>query len=149
MIERSMILALAMTVLPALAQQDVDLADSLNFEAFHKDKRETTKLFEAEEPAPSAAALADEPPKGASDSAVEARPAQDGAAKPAHTGQRFEVRERYTLTRSASTPYSAFYVIEVLHRQMAATCPNGWHKLREFSKPVENDFYLHYLFECL
>lgn len=149
MIGRSIILTLTLAALPALAQQDVDLADSLNFEAFHKDKRETTRLFETEEPTPSAAAPANETPKGVSDSSVEARPASDGAAKPAQTGERFEVRERYTLTRSASTPYSAFYVIEALHRQMAATCPNGWLKLREFSKPIENDFYLHYLFECL
>lgn len=149
-------LALSTTLLlaatTALSQEDVDLADSLNFEEFHKDKKEAVKVFEKKDetqkvykddtpntvktetlPSPSANAAA---------STVTA----EAAAEP---GKRFEIRERYTLGRSNKTPYSAFYVIEAMHKQMAEICPNGWNKLKEFSKPVEQDFYLHYEFECL
>lgn len=66
-----------------------------------------------------------------------------------NTGQRFEIRERYTLTRSASTPYSAFFVIEPLFKQAAQLCPLGWKKIAERSTPVEQDFYLYYEVECL
>jgi hypothetical protein len=63
--------------------------------------------------------------------------------------QQFEIRERYSLGRSTTTPYSALYVIEALHQQMADICSNGWEIIREFSVPVESDFYMHYEFECL
>jgi hypothetical protein len=65
------------------------------------------------------------------------------------SGKRFEIRERYTLTRSAKTPYSAFYVIEPLYKQSAQLCAKGWKKLAERSEPIEQDYYLYYEIECL
>lgn len=150
-----------------LAQMDVDQADSLNFEAFHKDKKEAVKVWKDDKakkdetvkaydqnattaPAatttrattPAATTLTSTPVT--SDTAASA--STIAATKP---GQHFEIRERYTLTRSAKTPYSAFYVIESLHQQSAKLCPKGWKKLTERSVPVEQDFYMFYEIECL
>lgn len=145
---------------------DVDQADSLNFESFHKDKKESIKVWKDDKAkkdetvkaydqnsaapatantttnttAPAATALTSTPVSAAAPVAAAA------VTKP---GQRYEIRERYTLTRSAKTPYSAFYVIESLHQQSAKLCPKGWRKLNERSEPVEQDFYLFYEIECL
>jgi hypothetical protein len=141
----------------ALAQMDVDQADSLNFEAFHKDKKEAVKVWKDdatkkaetvktyEQAAPTA-------PAAGQPSALTSTPVGTAAAAPAAVskpGQRFEIRERYALGRSASTPYSAFYVIEAMHQQSAKFCPQGWKKLSERSEPVEGDFHLYYEIECL
>ncbi len=150
------ILMLAMA-LPAAAEMDVDQADSLNFHAFHRDKKEAVKIWRGDNDELQAGHL-QEPIKvyEAADSDVTYAPVPMASvsAKPerkpdAVPGQRFEIRERYTLTRSASTPYSAFYVIEAMHRQMAEQCPQGWRKLTERSEPVESDYWLYYTFECL
>jgi hypothetical protein len=77
-----------------------------------------------------------------------AEKAQDNANPQASGQASFEIYERYTLTRSDKTPYSAFYVIEALHTQMATQCPSGWNKVEEWSVSVESDYYLHYKFTC-
>ena len=153
----------------AMAQMDVDEADSLNFQDFHKDKKEaikvwqdgigqrseTIKTYEAASPA------ATPPGTTATDTSsitsTVAKPAAASASAPAaakpqteaKSGLRYEIRERYTLSRSAKTPYSAFYVIEPLHKQAYQFCPRGWKKLTERSEPVEQDFYLYFEVECL
>jgi hypothetical protein len=119
---------------------DVDDADTLDFESFHKNKKQSTKTWKEQR-------------KKASDSEqIPDSPMHSSASKTlpsaSHTGKRFEVRERYSLSRSNNTPYSAFYVTEALHKQMAELCPKGWNKLREWSVPVEKDFYLHYELQC-
>jgi hypothetical protein len=146
----------------ASAQMDVDQADSLNFEAFHKDKKEAVKVWKDdatkkaetvktyEQTAPAAPAAnqtttLNSAPVAASTTTA-SKAAQIATATP---GQRFEIRERYALGRSASTPYSAFYVIEAMHQQSAKFCPKGWKKLTERSEPVDGDFYLYYEIECL
>lgn len=153
---------------------DVDQADTIDFQSFHKDKKEaikvwdgksgkTTKVYE-EKPVTKSTA-SDSAAPATTGSAVApvtttAVPAASAAAPSAsaraaartsagEAGARFEIRERYTLTRSTATPYSAFFVIEPLHRQSAHLCPRGWKKLAERSEPVEQDFYLYYLIECL
>jgi hypothetical protein len=153
----------------SLAQMDVDQADSLNFEAFHKDKKESIKVWKddktkkdetvkAYDQGATPAAAATTAPAIAnslnSTPVSAATPAATTAAAPATTstykpGQRYEVRERYTLSRSAKTPYSAFYVIEALHQQSAKLCPKGWKKLAERSEPVEQDFFQYFEIECL
>jgi hypothetical protein len=142
--------------------KDVDQADTLDFQSFHKDKKEAVKVWKdtngetsvgtrketikTYEQTPAAAASSAASVSTATPAALTntARPAQPVAEK----GQRFEIRERYTLTRSAKTPYSAFYVIEPLYKQAAQLCPKGWKKLSEKSEPVEQDFYLYYEIEC-
>lgn len=158
---------------PAIGQDmDVDQADTMDFGSFHKDKKEavkvwdrksstTTKAYE-DKPAtaaPAAASSTTVPTAAGSKSAAPvastAVPAASTSAAaaaqtpPGEVGKRFEIRERYTLTRSTATPYSAFYVIEPLYKQSAQLCPRGWKKLAERSEPIEQDFYLYYLIECL
>ncbi|MET0379824.1 MAG: hypothetical protein ABW049_12605 [Spongiibacteraceae bacterium] len=144
------------------AQMDVDQADSLNFEAFHKDKKEsikvwkddktkkeeTVKAYDQTNAAPPATAPTTTSNNLSSTPVTTAAPVAAAAAltKP---GQRYEVRERYSLSRSAKTPYSAFFVIEPLHQQSARLCPKGWKKLSERSEPVEQDFFQYYEIECL
>lgn len=150
---------------PVLAEMDVDQADSLNFEGFHTDKKAAVKAWRDQPEAPSSetvktyerpATAGRAPSNEATDALGTAAVGAAGAGRepatprPGHKpGQRYEIRERYSLERSASTPYSAFYVIEPLHREMARLCPAGWAKLNERSEPVEQDFYLYYEFECL
>lgn len=158
----------------AMAQMDVDEADSLNFKDFHKDKKEAIKVWQdgvgqrsetiktydqgspaATTPATTsndASSITSTAAKPATASPAPASAAGSAAAKPqadVKPGQRYEIRERYTLSRSAKTPYSAFYVIEPLHKQAYQFCPRGWKKLAERSEPVEQDFYLYFELECL
>ena len=151
---------------PALAETDVDQADSLRFNEFFKDKKDAVKVwkdsdgtldagtrqgpvkvYEQTPTAPAGQSAAPAAPAATASTPVAAAP----AAVPGEeaTGKRYEIRERYTLSRSAKTPYSAFYVIEAMHQQMAKLCPAGWRKLTERSEPVEQDFYLYYELECL
>lgn len=152
-LHRSALLLAALLTAPAFAQMDVDQADSLDFHSFHKDKKAAIKVWKDDRK--SEGSDSDQPVRiyehspaaPAGKPAAIASPTADKQTDT--TGKRYEIRERYTLTRSADTPYSAFYVIEALHQQMAALCPNGWHKLAERSEPVQQDFYLYYQLECL
>lgn len=138
-------------------EKDVDQADTLDFQSFHKDKKEAIKVWDKsstgttkayqDQPAANADAGATPPAAAA---APTASPSKNPTSAVVGTpSKRFEIRERYTLTRSAKTPYSAFYVIEPLYKQAAQLCSKGWKKLSEKSEPVEQDFYLYYEIECL
>ncbi len=140
-------------IVNAYAQdKDVDQADTLDFEAFHKDKNEAVRAWDKNS-STTTKAYSDQPTS--SDTAVTTQKAaaptapETKSAASDISGKRFEMRERYTLTRSAKTPYSAFYVIEPLYKQAAQLCPKGWKKLAERSEPIEQDFYLYYEIECL
>lgn len=168
------VLSLAVASPIAWAQMDVDQADSLNFEAFHKDKKEsikvwkddktkkdeTVKTYEQTVPASTTPATAGNlnstpvAPAAATPPAATSAATSHAAPTPAaktdiKPGQRFELRERYSLGRSTKTPYSAFYVIEALHQQAVKYCPRGWRKLNERVEPVEQDFYQYFEIECL
>ena len=161
---------ISLTVLngaPAFAQdKDVDQADSLDFQSFHKDKKAAVKVWkEGEGDAAKNAPVKAYDQTPASAAGTAAAPSITKAAAPATAtaatsqpvttaaavkeGQRYEIRERYTLTRSTKTPYSAFYVIEPLYKQAAQLCARGWKKLTERSEPIEQDYYLYYEIECL
>ena len=137
--------------------KDVDQADTLDFQSFHKDKKEAVKVWDKSSPTtkayqdqPAASTTATPAPATVAPVAADAPQTKSLAAAVAGTpSKRFEIRERYTLTRSAKTPYSAFYVIEPLYKQAAQLCPKGWKKLSEKSEPIEQDFYLYYEIECL
>ena len=138
----------------AFAQEmDIDQADSLRFQDFHKDKKEAVKVWDKKDNAPtkayqdqSAGVTTGAPSTTTTTPATHSTaPATPGDV----SGKRFEIRERYTLTRSAKTPYSAFYVIEPLYKQSAQLCTKGWKKLTERSEPIEQDYYLYYEIECL
>lgn len=131
------------------ADYDVDDSDSLDFESFHTDKKSAIKIYQDKQTSPkkvyqdtaSKPAAAAEQTKTSANTVIEE--VEDG-----YTGI-YEIRERYTLGKSAHTPYSAFFVIESLHKQMAELCPKGWEKQREWSVAIDEDFYLHYQFRCL
>ena len=147
--------------------KDVDQADSLDFGAFHKDKKEAIKVWDkksdtttkaySDQPANSTESAAGATKAANSSIPVNNAPVNGVSATNAAapivagevSGKRYEIRERYTLTRSAKTPYSAFYVIEPLYKQAAQLCSKGWRKLAERSEPIEQDYYLYYEIECL
>lgn len=62
--------------------------------------------------------------------------------QPVHVpGTTFVIRARYSIESPASA-------LSALHQEMATYCPMGWDKDREWSTPVERDYYLHYQFTC-
>ena len=65
------------------------------------------------------------------------------------SGQRYEIRELYSpaVNQQAAVP-ALFAVFGALHRQMARLCPKGWEKLREWSVPEQAAYYIHYEFVC-
>ncbi|TNF34926.1 MAG: hypothetical protein EP312_05050 [Gammaproteobacteria bacterium] len=65
-----------------------------------------------------------------------------------YDGQRFMIRARYSLGNNSKTGDSVASAIHNLHQQMAQHCPQGWLNIKEWSLPVEQDYYLHYLFQC-
>lgn len=146
------VLGLFATHLAVYAQEmDIEQADSLNFQSFHKDKKEAVKVWDKQ---PETTKAYSERPDEAKTTQTAASNAVMATTAPTAkagdvAGKRFEMRERYTLTRSTQTPFSAFYVIEPLYRQAAQLCPKGWQKLAERSEPIEQDFYLYYEIECL
>ena len=146
----TMIVSLALCA-NAFAGFDVDDADSLDFESFHNidEKSDGEKSNKNKEwlwdelkqntrsEQPSSESSADKP-----NTSHISQPTTS-TNNPSHS-----IQERYTLSRSDHTPYSAFYVIEALHKKMAVQCPSGWNKMKEWSTPVEGDFFLHYQFSC-
>jgi hypothetical protein len=157
-----LILAALAAATAVQAESDVDQADTLRFQEFFKDKKDAvkvwkdadgkletgkrTEIIKAYDAQPAATAAPATSTPVASTPALASTPVATDIER---RGQRFELRERYTLGRSASTPYSAFYVIEAMHQQSAKLCPKGWKKLAERSEPVEQDFFLYYEIECL
>lgn len=140
----------------AFAQdKDVDQADTLDFQAFHKNKKEAIKVWD-KNPAGPTKTYQDQTVENATAGKTVAPSTTSTATSKTLVGtltgeasKNFEIRERYTLTHSVKTPYSAFYVIEPLYKQAAQLCPKGWKKLSEKSEPVEQDYYLYYEIECL
>lgn len=119
---------------------DVDLSDSLKFEEFHKDKKNAVKLFDD---------------KSDIEKTYQESPANpDAGATPAAAeelkGNRYEIRELYSISGSKRTGYTPNTVVQALYLQMQGYCPNGWKKLDERSVPDGSDaFYMYYSFECL
>jgi len=155
------------------AQMDVDEADSLRFQSFHEKKdsgikiydekkgglqigesKETQKVYE--QPAAKTTPTTTAPATNAAQAVKLATAATVSAAPSTEytndlpqgkKGQRFEIRERYSLKPYSTT--TAASAVEAAYRQMATICPNGWEVIREFSVPVDGDFYKHYEFDCM
>ncbi len=137
--------------LSAHSASDVDMADSLDFNAFHNDKKETQKTWKTEpkKPIDNTQNININTSSSVSISSQQANKNTPHNSSFSNNDNTHKIHERYTLNNSLKTPYSAFYVIEALHKKMAELCPTGWEKTREWSTPVENDFNLHYQFICL
>lgn len=59
-----------------------------------------------------------------------------------NAGVTFNIREPFSITGG---PHSA---LNSLYLQMASYCPAGWEKLKEWSEPNQDGYYLHYQFQC-
>lgn len=144
----------------------VDAADSLDFDNFHKSKphemklydsksgqfigqknAKVVKVFEQQEHLNAANNNTTTDSTSSSPEAAVAIDTFDDAANKDSAPTHFEIRQRYSLNQSGvSTPADA---TNQLYQQMAKHCPKGWKKNNEWSVAVEDDFYLHYRFECL
>lgn len=128
---------------------DAEDCDSLDFDACFEENETDLKLFQPKQrQAPQKVYEQEQTNSSSTTPATQSAPITASAPVAADITS-YEIRERYTLGKSAQTPYSAFFVIEALHKQMANKCPKGWTKLGEWSVAIEDaDYYLHYEFAC-
>ena len=140
---------------------DVDDADSLNFEAFHKPKDDSIKIYNTEtgkilggkKRRQTIKTYQPEEASTLKQKTVAIPPSDVPTQKVAETnlsiaGQRYEIRQRYAFGESQNTSDTPDTAINSLYKQMIKYCPQGWTKEKEWSVPIEGDFYLHYEFTC-
>ncbi len=143
---------------------DVDDADTLDFESFHqsnddsikvydtdtgevmpgRNRNKTVKTYAIETTEPQTQQAAPEMTPRTPATAAPSKTEQPGS----RTGQSYEIRQRYAVGDSENTSDTPYTAMNALHRKMAKYCPKGWIKEKEWSVPVESDFYLHYEFTC-
>ncbi len=122
---------------------DIDQANSLDFQGFHKTKKDAVKLYDSQE-----GGIFNPQDKGNTEPpAAEAMATQSPPV--AEPSKRYEIRELYAITKSERTGLTATTVVQALHLQMQGFCPEGWRKLDEWTKPDDGDYYMYYQFECL
>lgn len=156
------------SVASVFAEDDmaVDLADSLDFEEFHKEdsitiyssesenlfdvgKEKSIDTYEENAVADKAAEKTMVPRESIEKPEVNAP--QDTITmqkqeQPFEAGQKLNIRTAYTLGDSDDLKKAVFD----LYRQMQHYCPAGWEKLKEWSLPKEAEsHYLHYQFRCM
>jgi hypothetical protein len=125
------------------AEFDVDDADSLDFESFHKEKNPVIKTYEKNSD------NASPQPAATDDQEADVKTSNEQAALiPKAVKSRYEIRQRFTTGKSDNTSDGPLQAIDALYKKMATHCPNGWSKEKEWSVPIEGDFYLHYQFNC-
>lgn len=110
---------------------DVDQADSLDFEAFHKPKNQGIKLWEQK------------PSQNTYDKATNANPNTKSAAtkRSNNSGKRFVARSQYSSGQASVS-------INALYQQMLENCPNGWDKKKEWAENDGQQLYLYASFDC-
>ena len=136
-IQSTLIIYLALSASHAAFAEDemtVDQADSLNFEEFHKEDKNSFSLFQEKKKEP-----------------VNFEAEADAAAGQQQSARTtYMARTRFTLQgTSTKTPFTAVTVITAQAQQMAETCPTGWIKIKNWIVPVEGDYYDHIEFACL
>lgn len=139
------------TVCQAQDNMDVDQADRLDFEAFHKEKKDAIKLWDDKkvdkvykDHAKDNKSVKADHGKTNTASTKTRQQSQD------KSGKRYEIRELYSITGSDRTGYTPTTVVQALYLQMQGLCPKGWKKLGQRSKPDGDDaLYMYYTFECL
>lgn len=123
---------------------DVDQADTLDFESFHKPKNNAVKIYNSEtQQFFSSSSTSSEKTTSNLRTSSERKYKEEVLS-----GQTHEIRQRYTVDESEHTTDTANTATNALHKKMARYCPQGWHKQKEWSVPVDGDFYLHYQFRC-
>lgn len=149
-------------------EEDVDMADSLDFSRTHiecandpvtvYDPDSKSSFFGKKEEVVTAYATpvkADGSTKAGASAAqvIEQQtigdtkiPASDSASAVAsqssNAGVVFNIREPFTVTGGPQSALNGLFV------QMAGYCPSGWEKLKEWSVPNQSGYYLHYQFQC-
>lgn len=132
----------------AECEAEVDLADSLEFQRFHSKCDETSPTATSGDNKQSAAqhAVADgSGPDGEKSTAAQTAASEPTATqvKDATNGESLEIAEPFTLTGGQQSAYQG------LLQQMAARCPQGWVKEKEWVTPATVGYLLHHRFRCL
>ena len=145
---------------------DVDDADTLDFESFHKTKKDSIKIYDSqtgeilpsnkynktvktyETETPTETAQQAAPASTATPTATTAVVKPKAEETDSSAGQKYEIRQRYAIGESENTSDTPYTAMNALYKKMAKYCPQGWVKEKEWSVPVEGDFYLHYEFSC-
>jgi hypothetical protein len=122
---------------------DIDQSNSLDFQGFHKTKKDAVKLYDSEY-----GGILNPKDKGSTEQPAAAVAATQSPPV-AEPNKRYEIRELYAITKSERTGLTATTVVQALHLQMQGFCPEGWRKLDEWTKPDDGDYYMYYQFECL
>ena len=122
---------------------DIDQANSLDFQGFHKTKKDAVKLYDSQE-----GGIFNPKDKQGAEPTVAAVQAEQSPPV-AQQSKRYEIRELYTLAKSERTGLTPTTVVQALHLQMQGFCPEGWRKLDEWTKPDAGEYYMYYQFECL
>jgi|TARA_Y100000310_G_scaffold249786_1_gene255898 hypothetical protein len=137
---------------PGLADPDaVDAADSLDFERFHATDVWSIGIGQAKplqpdrDPSTVDAGRGEKQPTAVSRVADSSNPTLR-AAQPRTTKR--QISNPYGFG-SGRTNQTAAQATEVMFRNMAKQCPQGWQKDREWSTPTADGFLLHYEFHCL
>ncbi len=149
-------------------EEAVDMADSLDFHKMHVecnedpvvlyDPKSKSSFFNKKPQAVDTyAEKARESQLSSTGSALESAPVSVSTSRPSsgavstevlssdaedNAGVVFNIREPFTITGG---PQSA---LNGLFTQMASYCPAGWEKLKEWSVPNHDGYYLHYQFQC-
>jgi hypothetical protein len=153
-------------------EPNVDLADSLDFEALHIDcaddpvsiydpesvggflsgKKRAVTVYEETKSAPVMRSADD--PKIQTMSVfdmtdtITSTPVKSKTdierdiASQDNAGVVFNIREPFTITGGPQSAINGLFV------QMAQYCPVGWAKLKEWAEPAQAGYYLHYQFQC-
>ncbi|HJN50599.1 MAG: hypothetical protein QGI68_10365 [Pseudomonadales bacterium] len=129
--------------IPGFADPEaVDAADSMDFEQFHATDVWTIGIGQ--------------PKRDLNE--VEADPTDRKSTAISTIADSTNPTHRSVPQRQISNPYgfgsgrsnqSAAQATEVMFRNMAKQCPEGWQKDREWSTPTTDGFLLHYEFHCL
>lgn len=124
---------------------DIDQSNTLDFQGFHKTKKDAIKLYDSEDGGIFNPKEKQAPETAASTTAV----AAEQSTPAPEQNKRYEIRELYAMGKSERTGLTPTTVIQALHLQMQGFCPEGWRKLDEWTKPDNGDYYMYYQFECL
>lgn len=144
------LLCVCLLVPAAIAEeaQDVDQADSLDFESFHKKKDNAIMLYDGD----SGEVLGIKTGNKAAEKVAEETPDASNKVDTVlgEEGQKYEIRELYSITGgSQRTGYNPSTVMQAILLQVQGFCSQGWRKLDERSEPDGEEFYMYYVFECL
>ncbi len=133
-------------------EDDVDLADSLDFYAMHIEcADDPVTLYDPKSKAgfmtkgkvvSTYEKAASKKLEQAAVKSVNTNTAEVKAVAVNNAGMLFNIREPFTITGGPQSALNGLYV------QMVQYCPAGWSKEQEWVEPAESGYFLHYQFRC-